>query len=82
MKSNNLNNSTSRNNYNLNKYLLPAVLLKDLYDGSLILEDTHLEYLTKNFFFRKAGLLFDGKEKFLTLLGVVHFHSKPQMCTS
>ena len=41
--------------------MLPAVLLKDLYDGSLLLED-------EKRFFRKAGLLFDGMEIVLDAL--------------
>ena len=35
----NLNYSTGGNNYNFSKYLLPPVLLNNLYDGSLTLQD-------------------------------------------
>ena len=53
----NLNYTTSRNNYTFNKYLLQAVSLKNLYNGSLTLQNAMLigqrVYLGANFF---AGL--------------------------
>ena len=42
-------NSTTASNYNFNKYLLPAVSLDKLYDGSLTLEDTYWPHI----FFRE-----------------------------
>ena len=40
IKLHNLNYSTSGKNYNFTKYLLPVLLSKNLYDGSLTLQDT------------------------------------------
>ena len=87
----NLNHSTSRNNYNFNKYSLPAVLFNNLYDGSLTLQmlTGHkmyfqmnwkgVEHLTEKYFQEMQDyFLMEGK-KFLMLLRVVYSHSKPQI---
>ena len=39
----NLNYSKCGKNYNFNKYSLPTVLLKNLYDGSLTRQDADME---------------------------------------
>ena len=38
-----LNYSASSNDYNFDKYLLPVLLLRNLYSGNLTLEDSNLE---------------------------------------
>ena len=83
----NLNYSTRRNNYNFNKYFLPIVLFKKLYNGSLTSQAAAVKqslFATepqkckkgripdrKKNFLRKAGLRFIEGDMSLMLLRVV-----------